>query len=90
MKPQDKKPVSKKVYNQTTRQTGERTGESHECSSDGCNGLRLRVQWPVGGYTFECTSGMIYQQRTSIDKAPYRGAIDICVEAGSWVIPHRK
>ena len=80
----DEAPTSKKVYNLTTGQIGERTGESYECPKDGCNGLRFRVQWEAGGYTTPCTSTMVYQQRASRDTER-----DIEVEAGSWVIPYR-
>lgn len=78
-----------KVYNLTTHQTGERTGESHECSSDGCSGLRLRVDWPSGGYTYECTSRMVYQPNSSNHRhrSGTMTPVILSIEAGSWVIP---
>ena len=87
---QDKAPISKKVYNLATCQTGERTGESYECSTEGCNGLRIKVRWS-GVYTYECTSRMVYQQRASTCKHR-TGTVTpgvLSIEAGSWVISVR-
>ena len=76
-------PKSNKVYNLTSFQIGERTGESRECSTDNCNGLRLKVQWPVGGYTWECTSRLVYQTHVYLYK---RWHNSMTIEAKSWVI----
>lgn len=72
-----------KVYNLTGMQTGELTGESSECSTDNCNGSRLKVQWPIGGYTWECTSRLVYQTQ---DYLYERWGSTMQIEANSWLV----
>jgi hypothetical protein len=37
---------------------GEATGSTHRCRLEGCNGLRVTVQWENGRTTFPCYKGM--------------------------------
>ena len=34
------------------------TGHSRPCALEGCRGVRLRVKWPDGKYTWPCSQGM--------------------------------
>ncbi len=41
------------------------TGRYHNCSMDGCTGVRVCVKWDDGTRTFPCTKGMILREVVS-------------------------
>ena len=49
-------------------EVGTTSGNYHDCTMEGCRGVRLSVKWPDGKRTFPCTKGMGYDE----DKKEWR------------------
>jgi len=44
-------------------ETGKTTGSTHECSLQGCLGVRVAVRWKDSKITYPCSAGMSYDDK---------------------------
>ncbi len=51
--------MEKRVYNQSGSEYGILTGNTRDCTMQGCRGLRHDVKWPDGKITRPCGQGLI-------------------------------
>lgn len=56
-------PRGTKIWSRDGKVQGTVTGATRRCQLDGCGGIRIRVDWPVGGrtrFTWPCTKGISF------------------------------